>query len=109
MLAMHSKLKHKKGRHTILTEPSVHVISTIGFIFVAHGSILDKLGLADSNTLPLPLFVENEKESRSDTDTRHQGAEDTESGLNTRKVVRLVLVLEEPVSSSQLRVIHGTC
>lgn len=101
MLAMHNRLTQKNGRHTILTEPSVRVITTIGFVLAAHRGILDILRLANSDTLPLPLFVENIENSRSDTDTGHQGTENTESGLDTRKVVRLVLVLEEPAPNSQ--------
>lgn len=104
MLAMHNRLT-QKGRHTILTEPSVRVITTIGFVLVAHRGILNILRLANSDTLPLPLFVENEKNRRSDTDTGHQSTENTESGLDTRKIMRLVLVLEEPVPKRLVRII----
>lgn len=76
---------------------------TVSHVSMVHTGILNFGGLAVGNTLSLSLFVVEVEDDDLDDDGDEEGGKETEDGLDTWSVVRLVFVVEELAMSAQYR------
>lgn len=65
-----------------------------------HRRVVDVLGLASGDSLPLSLLVEQEEQADLNTDETDKGDKDDEDSSDTGDVVRLVFCLEKEWSDN---------